>query len=159
MEGMTIEPGDNVRIEYTGRLKDGTVFDTSRKTVAEESGLADDFPDREYGPLSVEIGSDRLVEGLDEALQEMDAGESRTVTLPPEKGYGDRREDNIAEFDLEVFGDALQDDDPDVGMHVQTQQGMIGEVVSIEDDVVTVDFNHELAGEILEFDIEVVDIE
>lgn len=156
---MTIEVGDSVRIEYTGRLSDGTVFDTSRRSVAEESGLTEDFPEREYGPLAVEIGSERLVEGLDEALREMQVGESKSVTVPPAKAYGERTDDNVAEFDLEVFDDALQNDDPEEGIHVQTEQGMIGEVVSIDDDVVTVDFNHELAGETLEFDIEVVGVE
>lgn len=156
---MTIEVGDSVRIEYTGRLSDGTVFDTSRRSVAEESGLTEDFPEREYGPLAVEIGSERLVEGLDEALREMQVGESKSVTVPPAKAYGERTEDNVAEFDLEVFDDALQNDDPEEGIHVQTEQGMIGEVVSIDGDMVTVDFNHELAGETLEFDIEVVGVE
>lgn len=156
---MTIEVGDSVRIEYTGRLSDGTVFDTSRRSVAEESGLTEDFPEREYGPLAVEIGSERLVEGLDEAIREMQVGESKSVTVPPAKAYGERSDDNVAEFDLEVFDDALQNDDPEEGMHVQTEQGMMGEVVSIDDDVVTVDFNHELAGETLEFDIEVVGVE
>lgn len=156
---MTIQAGDRVRFEYTGRLLDGTVFDTSRESIAEESGLAEDFPDRDYDPLTVEVGSERLVEGLDEAMVGMTEGESKTVTVPPEKGYGEHRADNVAEFELDVFGDALQREDPEEGMHVQTQQGMIGEVLEIEDGIVTVDFNHELAGETIEFDIEIIEIE
>jgi FKBP-type peptidyl-prolyl cis-trans isomerase 2 len=156
---MTIQAGDRVRFEYTGRLLDGTVFDTSRESIAEESGLANDFPDRDYDPLTVEVGSERLVEGLDEAMVGMTEGESKTVTVPPDKAYGEHRADNVAEFELDVFGDALQREDPEEGMHVQTQQGMIGEVIEIEGGIVTVDFNHELAGETIEFDIEIIEIE
>jgi len=53
---MSITTGDAVTLEYTGRLDDGTVFDTSRRSVAEETGLAEAQPDREYAPLTVEVG-------------------------------------------------------------------------------------------------------
>ena len=54
---MSIDTGDSVTLEYTGRLDDETVFDTSRKSVAEETGLAEVQPDREYAPLTVEVGT------------------------------------------------------------------------------------------------------
>jgi len=63
---MTIATGDSVTLEYTGRLDDETVFDTSRKSVAEETGLAEAQPDREYAPLTVEIGDEQIIEGMEE---------------------------------------------------------------------------------------------
>lgn len=156
---MVIGTGDNVRIEYVGRLADGTVFDTSREAVAEESGLARDFPDREYAPLTVEVGEGRVVEGLERGLLGLEVGDTETITVPPGAGYGERSDDEIEAFERAAFEEALQGETPEEGMHVQTQQGGIGEIVRVDDDAVRVDFNHELAGETLEFEVEILDVE
>jgi len=155
---MAISTGDSVTIEYTGRLDDGTVFDTSRHDVAQDVGIADEQPDREYGPLTVEVGDGRVIEGLDEALVGMETGDEETVTLPPEKAYGQPSEDRVIEYEAAEFRQALQGEEPAEGMHVQGQQGAIGEVVHVDGETVRVDFNHQLAGETLEFDVEVVDV-
>jgi len=78
---MTIATGDSVTLEYTGRLDDETVFDTSRKSVAEETGLAEAQPDREYAPLTVEIGDEQIIEGMEEGLIGLEAGETETLTI------------------------------------------------------------------------------
>lgn len=156
---MAITNGDSVTIEYTGRLDDGTVFDTSRESVAEEAGLTAHQPDREYEPLTVEVGAGHLIEGLDEALVGMDTGTEATVEIPPEKGYGERSDDRIVDHERAVFEEAMGNEDPEVGMHVRTERGHIGEVRNVDSDTVRVDFNHELAGESLEFEVEVVDCE
>ncbi|MFB6085817.1 MAG: peptidylprolyl isomerase [Halodesulfurarchaeum sp.] len=79
---MSIESGDSVTIEYTGRLPDGTVFDTSRRSVGEKAGLTDSDPDREYKALTATVGTDEFIEGIDDALLGMKEGESVTVELP-----------------------------------------------------------------------------
>ena len=155
---MAISDGDSVTIEYTGRLDDGTVFDTSRRDVAEDAGIAAEQPDREYGPLTVEVGDGRVIEGLEEALVGMEAGDEQTVTLPPEKAYGEPSDERVIEYGATEFRQALQGEEPTEGMHVQGQQGAIGEVVHVGDESVRVDFNHDLAGETLEFEVEVVDV-
>lgn len=155
---MGITEGDSVTFEYTGRLDDGTVFDTSRESVAEESGLAEDAPDREYAPLTVEVGADRIIEGLEEALVGMEEGDEETVDVPPEKGYGEPSDENVVEYDAGEFGRMLQGETPEEGMRIQTEQGGVGEITHVGDDVVRVDFNHELAGERLAFDVEIVEI-
>lgn len=156
---MAIEIGDQVRFEYTGRLTDGTVFDTSRESVAEEAGLADDHPDREFAPLTVEIGAGRIIEGLEDGLVGLEEGDVETITVSPDEAYGESSDDQVMTYEPSVFRQMLEGEDPEVGMHVQTQQGEIGEVVHIDSDVIRVDFNHELAGETLEFEIEILDIE
>jgi len=155
---MGIETGDRVSIEYVGRLSDGTVFDTSRESVATEADL-DHAPDREYAPFAVEIGENQIIEGLEEGLLGLEAGEETTVTVPPEEGYGERSEDRVVEYDADQFREMIGGRDPEVGMEVQTEEGRPGEVVAVEDDSVRVDFNHDLAGETLEFEVEVLSVE
>jgi len=156
---MAIADGDSVTIEYTGRLTDGTVFDTSQRSVAEEAGLDQAQPDRDYDPLTVTVGEGRVIEGLEEALVGMESGEEQTVTLPPGKAYGEPSDDRVVEYETAEFQEMLQGEQPTEGMHVQGQQGAIGEVVHVDDETSRVDFNHELAGKTLEFDVEVVDVQ
>jgi len=155
---MVITDGDSVTIEYTGRLEDGTVFDTSKRSVAEEGGLAGAQPEREYGPLTVEVGNGRVIEGLEEALRGMEAGEAQTVSLPPEEAYGEPTDERVLEYDTPEFREMLQGEEPAEGMQVQAQGGALGEVVDVDEETTRVDFNHELAGETLEFEVEVVEV-
>jgi len=76
---MAIETGDTVSIEYVGRLDDGSVFDTSRESVAEAEDL-EHHPDREYDPLTVEIGAGEIIEGLEDGLLGLEVGDEETVT-------------------------------------------------------------------------------
>lgn len=156
---MAITDGDTVTIEYTGRLDDGSVFDTSLESVATEEGLAADQPERDYQPLTVEIGEGRIIEGLEAALQGMEAGDEDTVTVEPERAYGERTEDRVVEYDAPEFREMLGGRDPQEGLEIQTEEGMPGVVSAVDGDAVEVDFNHELAGETLAFEVEVVSVE
>lgn len=155
---MTIATGDSVVVEYTGRMADGSVFDTSRESVAAEAGLKEQQPSREYEPLSVELGAGRIIDGFEAALVGMDEGESTTVEIPPENAYGERSADRVLEYDPETFTEMLGEQ-PTEGMHVKTEDRGRGLVDHVGSDAVRVDFNHSLAGEPLEFDIEVIEVE
>lgn len=160
---MTISDGDVVEIEYTGRLEDGTLFDTSDRGLAEESGLAAEHPDRAYEPLTVNVGEGKVIEGLEEALRGLSEGESTAVQIPPEKAYGPYKQSRVAEYDRDAFEKMLSDHDMDgdleIGFEVEGKEsGLPGEVTEIRDDVVVVDYNHELSGETLEFEIDVIDV-
>lgn len=155
---MAIESGDRVVMEYTGRLDDGTVFDTSRESVASDAGLADAQPDREYTPVTVDVGEGQLIEGLEEALVGLEEGTSTTVTVPPEKGYGEWTEERVEQFDTDELRQTLGGELPEEGAYLEAQGGARGEIVDIDDETARVDFNSPLAGETLEFDIEVVDV-
>lgn len=155
---MSIDAGDSVTIEYTGRLDDGSVFDTSRASVAEESGLSADQPDREYGPLTVEIGEERIIEGLEEALIGQESGASPTVAIPPEKAYGPWSEDQVRDYDRDEFEEMVGDETPQEGAYLETQEGGLAEIAHVDESIVRVDFNHALAGETLEFDVEIVEV-
>lgn len=155
---MTIASGDMVEFEYTGRTDEGSVFDTSDESVAEESGLAASQPDREYTPLTVEVGSGQLIDGLEDALVGLEEGTATTVAVPPEKGYGERSEEQLREYDVAELTQALGGTPPEEGAYLETQDGSQGEVVHVDDEIARLDFNNPLAGETLEFDIEVLSV-
>ena len=156
---MAINAGDSVTIEYIGRLDDGSVFDTSNRTVAERSGLLADNPTRRFEPLTVDVGDDTVIPGLQEALVGLEEGEQTVVTIAAENAYGEYREEKVGEYDRDAFDDLLGDRELELGFEVEAENGLVGEVIEIGDEDVTVDFNHELAGEALTFEIEVVGIE
>ncbi|RDI69955.1 FKBP-type peptidyl-prolyl cis-trans isomerase [Halopelagius longus] len=157
---MAIEPGDRVTVEYVGRFEDGSVFDTSDYEVAEDSGLlgarGEDRTD--YSPLSFTVGEGEVIEGLETGVVGMEAGEEATLTVPPEEAYGEFDADRVREYDAESF-EGMVGRSPEVGLHVHAQNGLHGDVTAVRDDTVEVDFNHELAGKTLVFEVEVVDVE
>lgn len=135
--------GDTVRVHYTGKLEDGTVFDTSQ--------------DRE--PLSFTIGEQRVIPGFEEAVVGMEPGDSKTKELAPEKAYGEHREDMVMELERDQLPDNM---DPKVGQQLQLrmQNGQEVPVVitDLGEEAVTIDANHPLAGKSLVFEIELVGI-
>lgn len=135
--------GDTVSIHYTGRLEDGTVFDTSE----------------DKDPLEFTLGEGKVIPGFEKAVEGMEEGDTRTATIDSEDAYGERRDDLV----LSVAKQQLPDDlDPEVGQRLQMQagDGQTFQVVisDVESDSVEVDANHPLAGEDLTFDIELVEI-
>ena len=135
--------GDTVLFHYTGSLRDGTVFDSS-------SGR---------DPLRVILGSGQVIRGVDEALVGMAPGEQKTVTVPADEAYGPRRPELLHE----VQRDAIP---PDVDLEVGTQlegrdtsgQRLRLTVVDVADEMVTLDANHPLAGQDLQFELQLVGI-
>ena len=138
-----IKEGDTVKVHYTGKLEDGSVFDSSR----------------EKEPLEFTLGKGQLIPGFEKAVTDMEAGESTQVTIPAEEAYGDPREDLI----ISVPKSQLPDDvEPKVGLQLQVNQPN-GEpvpvrVTEVGDENLKLDANHPLAGRDLTFDIEVVDV-
>lgn len=137
------QEGDTVHIHYTGRLDDGTVFDSSR----------------ERGPLDFTLGSGQVIPGFESAVSGMAEGESKTTTIPAEEAYGAPRDDLFIPVDRTQLPQELA---PDVGkpLQMQTPDGKQIHVViaEVEEDKIVVDANHPLAGEDLTFEIELVKI-
>jgi len=138
-----VKKGDKVKIEYTGKLADGAVFDSSE-------GKA---------PLCFEVGSGKVIPGFDKAVEGMKLDEKKTFTLPVDKAYGPAR----PELAQEVPRDKLpKEPEPKEGMMLvmQTPDGrqMPAKITKVADDKVTIDLNHPLAGKELTFEIKVVGI-
>jgi FKBP-type peptidyl-prolyl cis-trans isomerase 2 len=136
--------GDKLRIHYTGRLDDGTVFDQSEGR----------------DPLEFTAGSGEIIPGLDRGVIGMAIGESREVTVPPEEGYGDRDEGRVQSVPREAIPDHIPTD-PGTQLSVQTQEGQTVPVVvsNATESHVELDANHPLAGRTLKFDVTLVEID
>ncbi len=85
-ESVVVEMGDTVQVDYTGKLPDGTVFDTSDPEVAASAGVYQEG--RPYQPLTVVMGAHNVIKGFEDGLLGMKEGESKTLTIAPENGYG-----------------------------------------------------------------------
>ena len=148
-----IKEGDYVKVDYI-LVVDGKVIDTSIEEVAKENGIY--YPERDYEPLGFVVGAGELIEGFEEAVIGMEVGEEKTVTIPPEKGYGYRDERLIQEIQREMFNDA--DFEPQEGMSILAG-GIPARIIKVTDEIVTLDFNHELAGKELTFTIKVLEVQ
>lgn len=140
---MQAKKGDKVAVHYTGRLTDGQVFDSS---VGRE-------------PLDFELGSGALIKGFENAVYGMQVGDTVTVNILPEEGYGFPSEDMYIRFEK---ADIPEDLEPEVGMGL-TLQDNYGRPVpvvvsSVAEDHIILDANHTLAGKELVFEISLVSI-
>lgn len=101
---MAIEKGDHVEVDYTGKLKDGTIFDSSVEALAKKGGVYD--KNRDYQPLAFRVGDGELIAGFEKGVMGMEVGQKKTVEIPPEEAYGKKGAHPLAGktlyFDLEV---------------------------------------------------------
>lgn len=152
------EPGQIAIVHLTGRLVDGPeagdVFETTDVDVALEEGIYHDT--RDFKPLEFRLGEGHVLPGIDRAVQEMAEGGTRTVVLEPEEAYGAVDGDAIITVPREEL-EARSDVTAAVDEMVESESGEVGWIVDVSDDEVTVDFNHELAGERVEFEIRVLE--
>ena len=137
-----VETGKVVAVNYTGKLTDVEMFDTSEG--------------RE--PLKFQVGSGQIIPGFERAIMGKNIGEKVTVNIPAEEAYGQIREDLIVQVPKTQMPGEVE-----VGQPLQAQ-GDNGQTINvvvkeINEEHVMIDGNHPLAGKELVFDIEVVEIE
>lgn len=135
--------GDTVRIHYTGKLEDGTVLESSR--------------DRK--PFELVLGTGQVISGLEQAVQGMEPGESKSVHIPVQEAFGVRADDMVLTLDRDKLAPELT---PTIGQEVtlNSQDGrpIPAVITDVNDASVTVDANHPLAGKDLVFDVELLEI-
>ena len=149
---MAVKEGDFIRLEYTGKVQEtGDVFDTTDENVAEEASIKLD--NKSYGAIPIIVGGGHVLKGLDEALIGMEEGEEKTVEITPEEGFGLRDPKLLQLIPMGEF--KKQGMKPEVGMAI-TSDGVTGIIRSVSGGRVRVDFNHELAGKNLKYNIRVV---
>ncbi|MDY0360999.1 MAG: peptidylprolyl isomerase [Desulforegulaceae bacterium] len=137
----TAQIGKTVKVHYTGKLENGEVFDSSKG--------------RE--PLEFTMGKGQMIPGFEKGVDGMSIGDTKEIKVSPAEGYGERREDLVAEYEKSMFPDDLEIHE---GMQLQsrTEDGHVIPLVvkKIEGSKVTLDANHFLAGQNLIFEVELV---
>jgi len=157
-EENVVDFGKTVTFDYATGFYNGTLFDTSIEDAAREAGIFD--PNRVYGPEKAVIGKDPLLPSLLEALLGMKEGETKNVKIPPEKAYGDFIENATTIVDKDSFNNAENLKVGDLVAIVSPQGQKIPVFVKkINKENITVDLNHPLAGEFIQFAILVRSIE
>jgi len=146
-----MQEGDFIEIDYVGRIKDtGEIFDLTDEKLAKEKGIYNEKI--KYKPAKIIVGEKFVIKGLDEILKKMKVGEERTVTIPPEKGFGNRDPKLvkvISESELRK-----QKIVPVPGM-ILDFGNMKARIQSVNSGRVRVDFNNPLAGRDLEYKIKI----
>lgn len=140
----TVRDGLFAQVHYKGTLADGEVFDSSQ-----ERGI----------PLEVAMGKGQMIKGFEQALLGMSINEKKTFTLTPEEAYGARDDRLERSFQREEIPPGFN---PEVGQMVGLKSSdgrdIPATIVAVDDQQITVDLNHPLAGESLTFEVEVVGI-
>lgn len=135
-----IKEGSKVKVHYTGKFEDGSVFDSSVDNQ----------------PLEFVVGEGTLIQGFEKGILGLNVGDKKTIELDSEEAYGPVRDELVSVIPKENVPD-----DVAVGLHLQaqTEQGPINVIVTeINENTVKVDANHPLAGKKLIFDIDVVEL-
>ena len=144
-----VATGDKIIVDYIGRLDDHNVFDTSVESIAKASGKYNPNRDYEAG-LEFTVGAGQMIAGFDAGVVGMKLGETKTLKIPADQAYGQKKDELIRKIPLEQVGDLS-------GVSVGTQVLLGGKIpatiTEITDKDITVDANHELAGKDLIFDV------
>jgi peptidylprolyl isomerase len=139
---MQVKAGDTVKVHYRGTLLGGAQFDSSEGR----------------GPLEFTIGAGQVIPGFEGAVVGLEPGGTAEVQIAPEDAYGPKHEQLVQELSLDDFAN-----EPCLGGTVSLlspdDEELLGRIVAIDEDRVTLDFNHPLAGQTLVFEIELVSIE
>ncbi|MEZ5333896.1 MAG: peptidylprolyl isomerase [Methanolobus sp.] len=140
---MAVEDGDTIKINYTGTLDDGTVFDSSEKHDT---------------PLEFTVGAGQVIPGFEEAVRGMEVGEEKTFRIEAEQAYGEANPaltqtvpKNMLQCDTEITEGMM--------LMVGTADGqqMPARISEVTDENITLDMNHPLAGKALTFSIKVLE--
>jgi peptidylprolyl isomerase len=137
----TAKGGDTVHVHYTGKLDDGTVFDSSEGR----------------DPLAFTVGSGEVIAGFDRAVAGMETGDTKIVRLDAKDAYGEHRDDLVVEVPKEQLPDDLE---PEIGMELALRgddgRQLPVRVAEVGDAAIILDANHPLAGQPLVFELRLV---
>ena len=143
MNELCIGPGTQVTLHFSLKLDDGSTVDSNF----------------EGEPASFAVGDGSLLVGFEESLFGLQAGDERTIIIPPEKGFGVHNPSNVQEIERDQFPADVELEEGLVLSFADAQQNELpGVVASFDDKIVHVDFNHPLAGRDIEFSVKIIDV-
>jgi FKBP-type peptidyl-prolyl cis-trans isomerase 2 len=138
-----VENGNRVKVHYRAKLEDGQVFETSENRT----------------PLDFMVGEGEVMPGIEQGVVGMSVGETKTIKMPPEEAFGQRRKELVVEVNKSEFPNHIT---PEIGQRLQVRQPngqeILVTVTGLGEENITLDANHPLAGYTLVFDIELVEI-
>jgi len=138
-----VKQGDTVKVHYTGRLPDGTVFDSSVDRT----------------PLEFTVGEGEIIPGFEDSVVGMRPGEAKTAAISSDQAYGPYRDEMALVVDREQLPDRLDlEIDQELQVFREDGQAFIVRITDVSEADVTLDANHPLAGKDLTFDIQLVEI-
>lgn len=137
-----VQNGDTVTVHYTGRLEDGSIFDTSRQEGRD--------------PITEKIGEGKLIKGFENGILEMSEGESKTIEIEHTEAYGPVNDLLITEIPKNQVPENAQVGEMLQGMGPQGP--IMVKITEVKEDSVVIDANHPLAGKKLIFDLEIMTI-
>lgn len=139
-----VKKGDKVKVEYTGTLEDGSIFDSS---------------DKHDTPIEFTVGSGKLIKGFENAVVGMKVGEEKEIKIPPEEAYGPYNPEFVKDMPRNIFPENKQ---IQIGMvflvNLQSGRQIPVWISKISENSVTVNLNPPLAGKTLIFKIKIVEI-
>lgn len=140
---MSLEQGQTVTVNYTAKLEDGTVFDTTE----------------DKDPLEFQLGDNRVIPGFENAVMEMTPGDTTTAQIAPEDAFGPHVDDRVMQVPRSQLPADLE---PQIGQQLEIPQEngapIRVTITALDDESITLDANHPLAGQSLTFDIELLDV-
>jgi len=163
LQGKKVEEGDFVLIKITGRTQKGTIFRVSSEEDAKKAGIYDENKAKQgmYNPEFVIMGKPGFLnEGLTETIKELNFFEKKSVRIPPTKAYGKRDPQKIERIGIAKFRRLNEGKNPELGKEfVKQSQGQMqrGTVTNVMQGRVIVDYNHPLAGQSIDYNLEIVD--
>lgn|SRR6187402_1958639 len=144
MRNLTLGPGTRVTLHFALRLPDGEVIDSNF----------------EREPATFTVGDGNLLQGFEKAILGLQEGDRKTLVIKPEDGFGQRNPNNVQEIARNQFGADIELEEGLMLSFADAQKTELpGVVKRFNDDVVTVDFNHPLAGHDILFEVAILKIE
>lgn len=151
-EEFLITQGDFLLVELTGRIKSsGKIIDVTDEEIARKEGVYDEK--EIYGPRLVIVGKGWVIKGVDEILEKMVVGVSKTITIPPSEAFGEKDAKNIKTYSIREVQKHVKKPRPGTAVTLDGRRGFIRHIAQGR---VRVDFNHPLAGEAISYDVKVV---
>jgi len=163
LQGNKVEDGDFILVKITAKTQKGQIFRVSSEEDAKKAGIYDESKAKQgyYTPEFVIVGKPGFVnEGLTETIKDMNFFEKKSVRIPPTKAFGKRDPQKIERIGIAKFRKLNEGKNPEIGKEFvkQTQgQTQRGTVTNIVQGRVIVDYNHPLAGQNIDYNLEIID--
>jgi len=143
---MAIKKGDKIKVDYEGKLDDGTIFDSSK------------HGDHSH-PLEFEVGSGQIIKGFDDAVVGMNKGEEKDIKIKPTEAYGNHNPKLVKKIPRGEFPKDKKLE-PEMALVIKAPDGnqFPVKITGVTDKEITIDLNHPLTGKNLNFKIKIIDI-